>query len=205
MTLLYKDDKTSLDENWNLPKFFFSVNIWHLDFLAHKLNVRRCEDFSIITYGHICLCSHNSRDSTGTSCGSLSSLPACRPSCSWSWKNNTVKQGNLTLPWMEQEARHTGNESSLLLPMACASVGGPRVRAGLLCHVVVRMWVGLLHWSGEAEKQRKEISVIHLCGSVHHFVQAEISQQLMDGLPLHCVQALTSLASIVKKIMEIKW
>lgn len=30
-------------------------------------------------------------------------------------------------------------------PVARASVGGPRVRAGLLCHVVIRMRVGLFH------------------------------------------------------------
>lgn len=100
------------------------------------------------------------------------------------------------LPWQEQEARHTGNESLLLLPMACASVGGPRVRAGLLCHVVIRMWVRLLHWSGEAEKQRKEISVIHLCGSVHHFVHAEIPQ-MMDGMPRHmCANTHTYIFSV---------
>lgn len=44
-------------------------------------------------------------------------------------------------------------------PVARASVGGPRVRAGLLCHVVVRMRVGLLHRGGEALPQAAHIRV----------------------------------------------
>lgn len=104
------------------------------------------------TYGHICRCSHSSLDSTGTSSGSPSSLLACTLSCRLSWNNNTVKQDVRTLRWEEQEVSPAGNESSLLLPVARASVGGPGVRAGLLRDVVVRMRVGLLHWGGEAEK-----------------------------------------------------
>lgn len=54
---------------------------------------------STVTYGHICLCFHSIPDSTGTSCGSQSSPPACRPSCRWSYSgNNTVRQEALTYP-----------------------------------------------------------------------------------------------------------
>lgn len=115
---------------------------------------------STVTYGRTCLCFHSIPGSTGTSCGSRSSLPACRPSCRWSCSgNNTVRQEAMTYPQPQRRGQEEEVSPNRKWPVAWTSVGGPRVRAGLFSHLVVRVWVGLFHRGGEAE-DRQEISLI---------------------------------------------
>lgn len=159
----------SLAKPFPLPLLCFTFSFPAVSLSNEKKTTHRrpdCWIVSINTYGHICLCSRNSPDSTGTSCGSRSSPPACRPSCRWSWKNNTVRQDALTPHWQEQEAIPNRKwVTSLLLPVARASVGGPRVRAGLLCHVVVRMRVRLFHRGGEAAAKDNKHTLWHIIDS----------------------------------------
>lgn len=132
---------------------------------------------STVTYGHTCLCFHSIPGSTGTSCGSRSSLPACRPSCRWSCsRNNTVRQEAMTSPQRHRHGQEEEVSSNRKWPVAWTFVGGPRVRAGLFCHLVVRMWVGLFHGGGEAADRQKIPFIIHLIFILIEFCLSDCCQ-----------------------------
>lgn len=149
-----EDNKSSLRPNCHLTVWY---SWFHIMAIIWKI-IKYSLFVLLVTYEHICLCSHNSLDSTHISCDSRSSLPVGRRSCRWSWKNNTVRQDDVN-PLVAGTGSPSNRKRGIMLPLpvACASVGRPWVRTGLICHLVVRMWVGFFHRCGEAEKCKMHI------------------------------------------------